>query len=409
MLKKLFLLLALLCQFSYASFQGQIFDKNTMKPVVKAHVSDSAERVFSDENGSFSIDTKEQLLHVKAYGYRPYSFKTNELNSTKIFLDPITVKALYLTFWGAGTNSKTFHNMLELIDKTEVNAVVVDVKNEYGSTSYKTGFSTANSYGAWHKRTIKDINKFMSILKARGVYTIARIVVFKDELQASNNPDYAVKNLENIVWRNHDEMAWVDPFDVRSYKYTINIAKDAAKVGFDEVNFDYVRFPAQSRIKLEKKNTEKNRIKAIGNFLKLAQKELRPYGVFVSVDTYGNICWSKCDTNIGQTITSLAQYADYLCPMLYPSGFAKGSFYFKYPSEHPYEVIFRSIKHNEKIIDPIRMRPWLQSFQDYAHKKRVYQRFEIQEQIRATKDMNTSGWMLWSPSSKYHVNYLNPK
>jgi hypothetical protein len=137
-----------------------------------------------------------------------------------------------------------------------------------------------------------------------------------------------------------------------------------------------------------------------------AQRQLRQYGVFISVDTYGNICWSDDDNGIGQTIESLAKHADYLAPMLYPSGFASGSFYFKYPAQHPYEVIFRSIKHIQPRIPSYKIRPWLQYFRDYTHTKKEYKRKEIQAQIQATKDVGTNGWMLWSPSSKYHKEFL---
>ena len=404
-MKKLLFLSLLFQTLLCASFSGVILDKNTSKPIVQAIISDSKHSVKTDENGSFSIQSDEELFHVKAYGYRPFSF-SKDSNTATFKLESFHVKALYLSFWGANINSKTIKRILHIIDNTDVNTVVVDVKNEYGSTSYKTSFKQANSYGAWHKRTIKNIEKFMELMKSKNIYTIARIVVFKDELQASNNPQYAIKKKNGEIWRNHDNMAWVDPFDTRAHKYTIAIAEDAAKVGFDEINFDYIRFPAKKGLIFCQENTQENRIKAIGEFLEYAQKKLRKYGVFISVDTYGNICWSKDDNNIGQTIVSLAKHADYLAPMLYPSGFSKGSFYFEYPSEHPYEVIFRSIKNTKGRIQTTRIRPWLQYFKDYAHKKRYYKKFEVNEQIRATQDVNTSGWMLWSPSSKYHIEYF---
>ncbi len=404
-MKKLLFLSLLFQTLLYASFSGVILDKNTSKPIVQAIISDSKHSIKTDENGSFSIQSGEELFHVKAYGYRPFSF-SKDSNTTTFKLESFHVKALYLSFWGANINSKTIKRILHIIDNTDINTVVVDVKNEYGSTSYKTSFKQANSYGAWHKRTIKNIEKFMELMKSKNIYTIARVVVFKDELQASNNPQYAIKKKNGEIWRNHDNMAWVDPFDTRAHKYTIAIAEDAARVGFDEINFDYIRFPAKKGLVFSQENTQENRIKAIGEFLEYAKKKLRKYGVFISVDTYGNICWSKDDNNIGQTIVSLAKHADYLAPMLYPSGFAKGSFYFQYPSEHPYEVIFRSIKNTKDRIQTIRIRPWLQYFKDYAHKKRYYKKFEVNEQIRAAQDVNTSGWMLWSPSSKYHIEYF---
>ncbi|MEA3371322.1 MAG: putative glycoside hydrolase [Campylobacterota bacterium] len=402
-----YILSATLPTILFASFSGTIVDRSTLQPISNVTINDSKHGVKSDENGLFSIDSNETLYHVKAYGYRPLKINA-DINDSVFEIEPIKVKALYLTFWGASNNSSTSKNIIKIIEKTEVNAVIVDVKNEYGSTSFWTSFEQANSYGAQKNRTNRDMPKFMKKLKDRNIYTIARIVTFKDELQASNNPDYAIKESNGEIWRNHDKMAWVDPYDKRSHEYVIRMAEEAAKVGFDEINFDYIRFPARKGLKYSKRNTAENRIKAIGDFLDLAQNRLRKYGVFISVDTYGNICWTKDDNGIGQTVTSLAKHADYLAPMLYPSGFAKGSFHFEYPSEHPHAVIYRSIKNIQDRVDTKRVRPWLQYFKDYAHKRRYYKKHEIREQIRASDDINTSGWMMWSPSSKYHSEYFNP-
>ena len=390
----------------FASFTGVVIDKTTLKPIDGAIVSDSSHTIHSDEEGNFFLHTRESKAFIKAYGYRALALKENE-NKMEYALEPITVKALYLSFWGASGNSKTMKKLLKIIDEREVNAIVVDVKNEYGSTLYKTSFKQANSYGAHKKRTNRNIKKFMKLLKSKNIYTIARIVTFKDEIQASKNPHYAIKNAKGEIWRNHDNMAWVDPYDIRSHAYTIRIAEEAAKVGFDEINFDYIRFPAKSDLQFSQKNTQKNRIKAISTFLDSAQSRLKKYGVYISVDTYGNILWTKeGDNNIGQTVKSLAEHADYLAPMLYPSGFARGSFGKKNPSSHPFIVIYRSIKHVKNIIHPSRIRPWLQYFRDYAHTRRPYKKFEITEQIRAAERMHTNGWMMWSPSSKYHMNYF---
>jgi len=402
------LLLALTKLSLFASFHGIVLDKNSSKPIVGAFVNDSLHSVKTDINGSFTIDSNETKYFVKAYGYKPFSF-SSEQNSTTIKIEHIFIKALYLTFWGASNNSKTLKNILKIIDKTEVNAIVMDVKSEYGLTSFLTSFKQANSYGAQKQRTNRNITKFMKTMKSKNIYMIARIVTFKDELQASNNPDYAIKQADGKIWRNSDNMAWVDPFDKRSHAYTISIAEEAAKIGFDEINFDYIRFPAKSSLVFSKENTQKNRIKAIQTFLSSAQDRLRKYGVFISVDTYGNICWVDGDSNIGQTISSLSKYADYLSPMLYPSGFAKGFFKFKYPSNHPYYVVYESIKNIENRIDTKRVRPWLQHFRDYAHDKKEYKKFEINAQIRATKNSDSEGWMLWSPSSKYFEDYFSKK
>ena len=388
-----------------ASFKGIIVDANTYMPIQHATISGDRVSTRSDTQGNFIITTDtNKTLHVKALGYKPFHFTQEHPSLLK--LQPIKVKALYLNFWSASNNSKTLKRVLHIIDNTPINALVIDVKNEYGSTQFLTGFERANRYGAYKKRTNRNIKKFMEIMKQHSIYTIARIVTFKDELQASNNYEYAIKKEDKTIWRNHDKMAWVDPFDTRAQDYAISIAEEAAKVGYDEINFDYIRFPARKGLVFSKKNTEKNRVYAIEQFLKKAKKRLEEYGVFISVNTYGNVCWKSNDTGIGQTIASLAKYADYIAPMLYPSGFSSGSFYVKYPSKHPYKVIFRSVKHMQSQVLLSRVRPWLQYFKDYSQLKKIYTRKEIQAQIKASDDIGTNGWMFWSPSSRYSIEYL---
>jgi len=405
-IKKKILSLLILSSTSLMAFSGTIYDAQSKKALQNAVIMDTKQRVYSDINGSFTINSRDKVIHIKAYGHKTFSFDSNS-SKTELYIDPIRVKALYLTFWGASNNSKTFKKILKLLQETEANAIILDVKNEYGHTSFLTDFKQANSYGAHKRRTNRNIHKFIDLMHQNGIYTIARVVTFKDEIQASHNPQYAIKRDDNgTIWRNHDKMAWVDPYDTRAHEYTISIAQEAAKVGFDEINFDYIRFPAKSGLRFSKENTAENRKEAIETFLQSAQKQLQPYGVFISVDTYGNVLWSRDDNNIGQTIESLSKYADYLAPMLYPSGFASGSFHVEYPADHPYKVIYRSIKHIQNRIDLNRVRPWLQYFRDYKSKRRVYGKFEIQEQIRATDNLNTNGWMMWSPSSRYHKEYL---
>jgi hypothetical protein len=403
-----FTIFTLLQTLLFASFTGTIIDNNTSKVIIGATICDSTSSVKSDKNGLFQFKTNDDVFHIKAYGYKALHIKKDS-NITKYHMESITVKSLYLSFWGASGNSSTMKNIFDIIEKTEANAIVVDIKNEYGSTLYETSFEQANSYGAHKNRTNRNISRFMKMMQDRDIYTIARIVTFKDELQAINNPDYAIKNQKGEIWRNHDNMAWVDPFDVRSHNYAIRMAQEAAKIGFDEINFDYIRFPAKSDLKYSKENTQENRIQAISTFLDSAKQKLQKYGVYISVDTYGNILWTKeGDNNIGQTVKSLAQHADYLAPMLYPSGFAPGSFGKDNPSSYPFIVIYRSIKHIENIIEPARVRPWLQYFRDYAHTKMHYRKHEVREQIRATEELHTNGWMMWSPSSRYHLNYFEP-
>ena len=269
--------------------------------------------------------------------------------------------------------------------------------------AYKTNVKAASAMDAHYYRTIKDIDAYMTTLKEKKVYTIARIVCFKDELSAKNHPDRAVKRSDGTIWRNAAKMAWVDPFDPKAQDYIISIAVDAAQKGFDEINFDYVRFPAKADLLFSQENNQVNRLKAIEHFLHKASRALQPYGAFLSVDTYGYVAWNgKGDTNIGHRTEVLAKYADYLAPMLYPSGFNSGILGIKDPSKEPYRIIKASLLKMQKDVEPVRLRPWLQYFKDYAFSRQHYNDYEIKEQIRAADDTNCSGWLLWNPSSRYN-------
>ncbi len=318
---------------------------------------------------------------------------------------PAKVKALYVNFAAANPNSRSFKSILKKIETTEINAVIVDIKNVKGDISYRTNVSEANQIGASKQHTIKDIHYFLSELKSKGVYTIARICVFKDTRQAKHFPHRAIKTSNGTVWKDKHNTAWVDPYLKESQDYTLAVAEDAAKAGFNEINFDYIRFPAKVGLRYAKGNTQANRIAAIENFLKHAQARLHPYGTLISVDIFGYVTWNKTDTHIGQTVASLAKYSDYICPMLYPSGFYKGTLGYKDPTKHPYSIVKTSIIKAHDDIEPARIRPWLQSFRDYAFTRINYTEYHIARQIHAADDANTSGWMLWNPSSRYpYVN-----
>ena len=390
----------------FASLDGRLLDIKTHLPIANAKVFDIYHETLSDQNGTFSLPDSNETIHVKAIGYRPYHFTCK--NANEHLLTSIHIQALYLSFWGAGLDSKTLKNMMQFIDDHQINAVVVDIKNEEGLTSYKTDYAQANRLGTAKNRTIKDIDAFVNLMHSKNIYLIGRVVVFKDDLLTKAYPIFALKDQNKTIWTNRSDIAWVDPYLSDAYGYVLNIAADAAQKGFDEINFDYVRFPAHLNLEFYKQNTQENRIDAIENFIQRAQEKLRPYGTFISVNTYGMVCWAEDDTHIGHTIPSLAQNTDYLCPMLYPSGFAEGSFGFKNPAAYPYDVIYRSVKHISDEIDPKRIRPWIQGFRDYAFDRREYNKKEIQAQIAACKECDTGGWMCWNPSSKYQEKDFIP-
>jgi len=384
----------------FASTQNiYILDSTTFEPVKGAILSDQNCSVKTDETGMAQLQTKKKTLFVKAYGYKQ---KNIDLGTKTVFLEPFTSKALYVSFWAAGS-SKYMNRILKLAKETEINTVIVDVKNEFGDLSYKTEVPLAKKIGAHSERTIYDIDGFIERLKDEGLYVIARVVVFKDDRFARAFNEHALKDSNNSVWRNREKLAWVDPFEPKVHDYVSDIAKDAASHGFDEINFDYVRFPLKKGIAYSKLSNQKNRIEAISTFLKTANKKLRPYNIYTSVDTYGYVCWNKSDTNIGHTIQSLSKHADYISPMLYPSGFGSGILGYKNPTDHNFEIINQSIKQGLKRGDvpAVRFKPWLQSFKDYGFDRKFFRSKEVSQQIKGAEQASCSGWLLWNPSSRF--------
>ncbi len=262
---------------------------------------------------------------------------------------------------------------------------------------------------------IKDFEGQIAGLKAQGIYTIARIVTFKDSVLANHRKDLAIiDSRTGRPWIDNEKLAWVDPFREEVWDYVIAIAKEAAAKGFDEIQFDYVRFPTDGKLsaaRYAKPNNAQTRLPAIAAFLAKAQRELGPTGVFLAADVFGYTAFNPNDTDIGQRIEELAPYLDYLCPMVYPSGYHLGIPGYRNPVKHPYEVVRDSVKmiRQRSQHTTVQVRPWLQDFRDYAFDRRVFGVREIRAQIRGTNEAGGIGWMLWNPRNDYTAEALRPK
>jgi hypothetical protein len=243
----------------------------------------------------------------------------------------------------------------------------------------------------------------ISTLRARGIYTIARIVTFKDNPLALARPDLAVRTRNGTIWRDRERLAWTDPFKQEVRDYNIAVAIEVAKSGFDEIQFDYLRFPDARGLVFSQPNTENNRVKAIAEFLQEAKTRLRPYNVFLAAAIFGYVCWNLDDTDIGQKLEELTPYLDFTSPMLYPSGYQFGIPGYRNPVAHPYEIVSLSLKKAKERtgLPSTRFRPWLQAFKDYAFDRRPFTGQEIRAQIQAAEDFGANGWMLWNPRNVY--------
>ncbi len=392
---------------------GRVVDATTGRPIAGAIVTTNGRVDRTNGNGAFSLPPAEKTVAVRAYGYRrsdqiPVSPATEK--QLEIRLSPLTPKGLYLTVYGIG--SRLLRNdALRLIDETELNTLVIDIKGDRGIVPYRSSVQLATTIGSQKVITVRDMKDLMKTLKEKGVYTIARIVVFKDDPLATARPDLAVKTPQGAVWHDREDLAWVDPSKKEVWNYNIALAIEAAQYGFDEIQFDYVRFPDTPGLRFSVPNTEENRVAAISGFLAEARKRLAPYNVFLDADIFGYVCWNLNDTQIGQKLENLAMVLDYLCPMLYPSGFKYGIPGYRDPVAHPHEIVYLSLKKaaERTQLPGVRFRPWLQAFRDYAFDKRYFGGQQIRDQISAAGEFGSDGWMLWNPHNIYTEDGLGPK
>jgi hypothetical protein len=352
------------------------------------------------DDGSFQLSSDATEIIVTRPGYRPQKVTANfPLHLT---LEPFTPRALYLSYWAADSRDLRSH-LQELIVETGMNALVIDLKSSRGDISFRSSLPLAREVGAQRVRTLKDLSAFLAELKQQGIYTIGRIVVFKDNHLARNRRDLAIHTLDGFLWEDREKMSWVDPFNPEVWDYNIAIAKEAASLGFDEIQFDYIRFPAKSDLMFSQENSGENRVAAINGFLQRAEQQLADYPVMISANIFGYICWKHKDQKIGQRLVDLAEHVDYLSPMLYPSGFPYGVPGYKNPVKNPYEVVALSLKKAAELtgLPAVRFRPWLQAFRDYAFDRRRFTADEIQAQINASDASGSHGWMLWNAASRF--------
>ncbi|MGE0384343.1 MAG: putative glycoside hydrolase [Gammaproteobacteria bacterium] len=395
-----------------AIYRGAVIDADTGAPIAGAVVTLGAVTAATDAAGTFLIEGEGNWVAFRALGFGRAAVRTAAIGEAgvRVPLKPIEPRALYLSFWGIGSRALR-EPALALADAGHVNALVVDVKGDRAMLPYPSAIPLAAGIGARKVTTVKDLPGLVAALHARGVYAIARIVVFKDDLLARARPEWAVRRAGGGQWRDREGLGWVDPFRREVWDYNIAVAQEAAAAGFDEIQFDYIRFPDARGLAFSQENVEEARVAAISGFLDEARRRLVPYNVFLSADIFGYVCWNTNDTEIGQRLEDLAGRVDYLAPMLYPSGFHLGIPGYRNPVAKPAPIIERTLERARERtgLPPSRFRPWLQAFRDYAFDRREFGREEIQAQIRAADAFGANGWMLWNPRNVYRGEDLRPE
>ncbi len=324
---------------------------------------------------------------------------------------PAEFRGIYLSFWQAGINSK-IDEVLRLQRDFGINAVVIDVKDSTGTVGYVSRVADVQKYHV-QRAAIRDLDGVIKRLHDAGIYTIARVAVFEDGGLQKARPELAVRrgSLTGAPWRDRKGLGWVDAGSKAVWDYDEQIADEAFARGFDEVNFDYVRFPSDGNLKEMKfpfSGLNPERHKVLRGFF--ANLRARFPNKTISADLFGLTTVVTNDLGIGQLIEDAAEYFDYICPMVYPSHFASGFGGFKRPAAHPYEVIHASMQGAAARLKPpaggkpfrAKVRPWLQVF-DLGAK---YTPDMVAAQIRGAKDglgSQYAGYLLWNPSSRYAV------
>lgn len=399
---------------------GAVVDGTTGQPIPGAFLTYETVSLTAGSDGIFELESRPTgPIRVLAPGYRRGEIDGSQGRTLVTRLEPLTVRALYLTYYGVGDRGLR-QNVMTLADRTEVNAVVIDVKGDKGKLAYRSEVPLAEQIGANGEPTVPNVDELLTSLKQRGLYTIARISVFKDDPLARNGQraglDVAIRNrLNDQPWADAEGTAWVDPLQPAVWEYNIALAREAARKGFDEVQFDYLRFPTDTSAGLSSSQArysrgfieERDRVEAITGFLRRARDEVRLDGAFVSAEVYGYATWNNGDNGNGQDLVAMASAVDYLCPTVFPSSFRTGlPGIINFPAvvQRPYNVVFETLRRARGRTEGqgAVIRPWLQYFDDYPWQTgRSFQAADIDAQRQAAVAAGVSGWMMWDPSNRY--------
>jgi len=346
----------------------------------------------------------------------------------------ITIKAVYATSWTAASD-KQIDYLIKLATTTEINAIVIDIKDYTGHIAFETQSPLIKSVGS-EEGQIKNLNKLINKLHKENIYVIARITVFQDPVLAVKRPELAVKSKKTGTnWKDNKGLAWVDPASLEVWNYILTIAQEADKHGFDELNFDYVRFPSDGNmqdITFPFYDGQKPKHEVIRDFFKYLSDNLRSNGVKTSADLFGLATINHDDLGIGQILEDAAPYFDFVCPMVYPSHYASGFLGYANPAAYPYEVIKYSLENGQKRLVTLtatptplanatttpsvlatpkfakvaELRPWLQDFDLGA----IYDARMVRLEKQAVYDLGLpAGWMMWDPTNVYTVAALDQK
>lgn len=327
---------------------------------------------------------------------------------------PEKVKGIYLTGY-TFSNNKRRSELINLIKETELNSVVIDLKDPSGNFMFTP---VSEKLKTWSVSPVAlsrdDYQNILTDLQNENIYTIARITTFQDPIAVKTFPDLALKNKSGGVWADYKGVTWLDMTDSAVWQLVADQAREAALIGYDEVQFDYIRFPSDGNIKqIQYYNfkEDQKRYETVAEFFKYLKAELKDLSIPLSIDLFGLTYQRRSDPdydlNIGQRLADAALYFDFISPMVYPSHYPSGFLSFSNPAAHPYEVVNKALKEGNLILETVTTsiastRPWLQDFDLGAN----YNAGMIRAQIKAVDENGASGWLLWNARNIYTTSAL---
>jgi hypothetical protein len=303
--------------------------------------------------------------------------------------------------------------ILGIAEATEINALVIDVKNDQGLVAWDSDIEIVNTVGSNWESSLKNFDTLMTYLKEKEIYTIARIVAFKDPYFAKKNQDHAIQLKDGGVYKDLSGFAWVNPFDEYIWKYVVSVSQEAALRGFDEIQYDYVRFPDNAGYYNPRTNfpgrNDRDKDEAIRDFLLFARDALKPYNVHISADVFGVVThsWDDKPEDIGQTWRHIANSTEYISPMIYPSHYGSGFYGYAVPDQYPYEIVrtalLEALERNAAHRQPAIIRSWYQGFTATWVKGYIpYQEDAIGKQIAAGVELGLNEYIIWNSSNTYY-------
>lgn len=317
------------------------------------------------------------------------------------FEKPEHVRGIYLTAWSAGSKRK-MENILKMLEETDLNALVIDIRDA-GNVYFKTGIELADNAKASHN-AVRDPKALLQMLKDNNIYPIARISCFKDKFVPEFDKNLAVQKPDGKIWKDRSGSPWLDPYNLENWQYLSEVVLYALELGFPEIQLDYVRFPSEGDVKnmvfpakskYPKKDAPPQEV--IRDFANYIRDLVHEHEAVISADLFGIISSGQDDQGIGQQLEEVAEPFDLICPMVYPSHYAKGEYGIKDPNSSPYAIVKASLTDFLKRLPGKPIRPWLQDFSLGVK----YGKSEVQDQIKACYELGIYEFLLWNPRNIY--------